>query len=172
MAEANLVSPNPSDLARVAVVSEIKGIDNDWSIRYSTNMKRTHYEIRFHLGAGSNYMHWQVKAMCGSEKLDVYYYDPAYYQLEMIKCRLVNKPNKAKKVFEAGVHDVSGWVKCDEVMINNQIGVDNLEKLYYNPIRDPHWRRESDCNEFVWDGSEYATLLTNGKQVYILEERV
>ena len=29
MAEANLVSPNPSDLARVAVVSEIKGIDND-----------------------------------------------------------------------------------------------------------------------------------------------
>jgi hypothetical protein len=117
-------------------------------------------------------MHWQVKAMCGSEKLDVYYYDPAYYQLEMIKCRLVNKPNKAKQVFEAGVHDVSGWVKCDEVMINNEIGVDNLEKLYYNPIRDPHWRRESDCNEFVWDDSEYATLLTNSKQVYILEERV
>jgi hypothetical protein len=50
--------------------------------------------------------------------------------------------------------------------------VDNLEKLYYNPIRDPHWRRESDNNEFIWDGSEYATLLTNGKQVYILEERV
>ena len=49
--------------------------------------------------------------------------------------------------------------------------VDNLEKLYYNPIRDPHWRRESDCNEFVWDESEYATLITNGKQVYILEER-
>jgi hypothetical protein len=117
-------------------------------------------------------MHWQVKAMCGSEKLDVYYYDPAYYQLEMIKCRLVNKINKAKQVYEAGVHDVSGWVKCDEVMINNEIGVDNLEKLYYNPIRDPHWRRESDCNEFVWDDSEYATLLTNDKQVYILEERV
>jgi hypothetical protein len=50
--------------------------------------------------------------------------------------------------------------------------IDNLERLFYNPIRDPHWRRESDNNEFVWDNSEYATLLTNGKQVYILEERV
>jgi hypothetical protein len=49
--------------------------------------------------------------------------------------------------------------------------IDNLEKLYYNPIRDPHWRRESDSNEFIWDESEYATLITSGKQVYILEER-
>jgi hypothetical protein len=117
-------------------------------------------------------MHWQIKVKQGGETVDVYYVDPKKYQLEMRGCKLWNRPNKAKQVFENGVHDVSGWVKCDEVMINNEIGVDNLEKLYYNPIRDPHWRRESDCNEFVWDGSEYATLLTNGKQVYILEERV
>ena len=49
--------------------------------------------------------------------------------------------------------------------------VDNLEKLFYNPLRDPYWRRESDNNEFIWDGSEYDSLITNGKQVYILEER-
>ena len=41
MAEADIVFPNPSDLARVAVVSEIKGIDNDWSIRYSRDMEYT-----------------------------------------------------------------------------------------------------------------------------------
>jgi len=121
-------------------------------------------------------MHWQVKVMQGREKVDVYYYNPAEYQLEMRGCRLVNKPNKAQKVFEAGVHDVSGWVRCDEVMLRKDfhpaLPIDNLEKLFYNPIRDPFWRRESDSNEFVWDGSEYATLLTNGKQVYILEERV
>ena len=133
---------------------------------------KLHAEVRFHLGSGKNYLHWQVKIMCGREKVDVYYYDPAYYQLEMIGCKLVNQPNKAKKVFERGVHDVSGWVKCDEVMINNEVGVDDLEKLYYNPIRDPHWRRESDSNEFIWDNSEYATLITSGKQVYVLEERV
>ena len=65
--------------------------------------------------------------------------------------------------------DVSGWVECREVRIDNEIPVENLEKLYYNPIRDPQWRRESDCGEFAWDGSEYETLITNNRQVYILE---
>jgi hypothetical protein len=48
--------------------------------------------------------------------------------------------------------------------------VDSLEKLYYNPVRDPYWRRESDANEFIWDDTEYGTLITGGKQVYILDE--
>lgn len=83
-----------------------------------------------------------------------------------------NRPNKAKQVFEAGIHDVSGWVRCEEVIVTKDIPVDNLEKLYYNPLRDPYWRRESDSNEFIWDNSEYATLVTGNKQVYVLEERV
>lgn len=133
---------------------------------------RTHYEIRFHLGKGPNYGHWQVKAMCGREKLQEFYYNPTQYQLEMLGCKLINKLNKAKKVNQAGVKDVSGWVKCNEVIINNEIPIDNLEKLFYNPILDVHWRRDSDCGEFEWDDSEYATLITQDKQVYILEERI
>lgn len=135
-----------------------------------------HGEVRFHLGAGKHYMHWQIKVKQAGKTVDVYYYDPSEYQLELRGCKLINKVNKAKQVFEAGVHDVSGWVKCDEVMLRKtfypKLPIDNLEKVFYNPIRDPHWRRESDSNEFVWDDSEYATLLTDGKQVYILEERV
>ena len=134
--------------------------------------KPLHAEVRFHLGRGQNYMHWQIKIMQGRKKVDEYYYDPAYYQLELIGCKLVNKVNKAKQVHANGVKDVAGWVECKDVRIDNEIDVDNLEKLYYNPIRDPHWRRESDSNEFIWDNTEYATLLTSGKQVYILEERV
>lgn len=133
---------------------------------------RTHYEVRFHLGKGPNYGHWQVKAMCGREKLQEFYYNPAEYKLEMIGCKLVNKLNKAKKVHAAGVKDVAGWVACDDLRINNEIEIDNLERLYYNPIRDPQWRRESDCGEFAWDDSQYATLITQDRQVYILEERV
>ena len=121
-------------------------------------------------------MFWQIKVKQGGKTVEVCYYDPAEYQLEMRGCILWNRPNKAKQVFEAGVHDVSGWVRCEEVMLRKDfypiLPVDNLEKLYYNPLRDPHWRRESDCNEFVWDNTEYATLITGGKQVYILEERV
>jgi hypothetical protein len=125
----------------------------------------TMYSVRFHLAKGKNYMKWQVR-----QGKSVQYYDPLTCQLELINCKLINKVNKAKKVHAAGVKDVAGWVSCEHVAINN-LPVDNLEKIFYNPIRDPHWRRESDSNEFIWDNSEYATLLTNGKQVYILEER-
>ena len=133
--------------------------------------KPLHAEVRFHLSNGPRYKHWQVKVKQGGKTVDVYYYDPKEYQLEMIGCKLVNYPNKSKKVYEAGVHDVSGWVKCEEVKPVKNMPVDNLEKLYYNPIRDPYWRRESDSNEFIWDNSEYSTLITSGKQVYVLEER-
>ena len=127
------------------------------------------YEVRFHLGAGKNYLSWQIRDKKDRKK--VFYYNPNHYQLELIGCKLVNRINKAKQVHEAGVKDVSGWVECREVRIDNEIPVENLEKLYYNPIRDPQWRRESDCGEFAWDGSEYETLITNNRQVYILEER-
>jgi hypothetical protein len=137
--------------------------------------KAPHAEVRFHLSNGPNYMFWQVKVKQGGKTIDVYYHDPKEYQLEMRGCRLWNRPNKAQQVFEAGIHDVSGWVRCEEVMLRKsfypKLPIDNLEKLFYNPIRDPHWRRESDNSEFVWDGTEYDTLITDGKQVYILEER-
>ena len=99
------------------------------------------------------------------------YVDPSTDKLEMMGCKLVNKLSKAKKVHKEGVKDVAGWVQCEKVLINNDIEIENLEKLYYNPIKDIHWRRESDDNEFAWDNSEYATLVTKNKQVYVLEER-
>jgi hypothetical protein len=125
------------------------------------------YNVRFHLAKGKNYMKWQIR-----HGKKVSYYDPTCCQLELIGCKLINKVNKAKKVHDAGVKDVAGWVCCNDVIINNELDVNNLEKLYYNPIRDPHWRRESDDSEFVWDNSEYSTLITQGRQVYVLEERV
>ena len=135
-------------------------------------MKPTHTEVRFHLGKGQYFKHWQIKVVQGSKKIGEFYYDPAYYQLEMIGCKLINKVNQARKVHEAGVKDVTGWVECQEVRINNEVGVDNLEKLYYNPIKDIHWRRDSDDGEFAWDDSQYETLITQDRQVYVLEERV
>jgi hypothetical protein len=131
---------------------------------------KLHAEVRFHLGKGEHFRHWQIKVMQGRKKVDEYYYNPGHYQLVMIGCKLVNNLKKAQKVHKAGKKDVAGWVKCEEVILTKESPVDNLEKLYYNPIRDVHWRRESDDGEFVWDNSEYATLVTDGRQVHILEE--
>lgn len=134
-----------------------------------------HGEVRFHLQKGKNFRKWQVKIMKGRKKVEVYYYDPAEYQLEMRGCKLVNNLKDAEKVHAAGVKDVTGWIQCEEVMLRKEfhpvLPVDGLEKLHYNPIRDVHWRRESDGGEFHWDDTNYATLITDGRQVYILEER-
>lgn len=124
------------------------------------------YRVRFHLAKGANYMKWQIR-----QGKSVMYVDPSKDSLEMVGCKLINKINRAKKVHAAGVKDVSGWIECERVIINNENPIDQLECLYYNPIRDPMWRRESDRGEFSWDNSEYATLITGGKQVYVLEER-
>lgn len=141
----------------------------------SMKQNKLHAEVRFHLLNGKHYKHWQVKIMQGKKKVDEYYYDPNEYQLEMRGCKLVNQLARAKWVHKKQKKNVSGWVRCDEVMLRKNfyptLPVDSLEKLYYNPIKDIHWRRESDSGEFAWDGSEYATLITDGKQVYVLEER-
>jgi hypothetical protein len=134
-----------------------------------------HAEVRFHLLNGQNYRKWQINIMQGKKRVDQYYVDPVEYQLEMRGCKLVNKVARAKWVNKKKKKNVSGWVQCEEVMLRKDfyptLPIDNLEKLYYNPIRDVHWRRESDGGQFVWDNSEYDTLVTDGRQVHILEER-
>lgn len=131
---------------------------------------KTHNEVRFHLQSGRNYMKWQVKVVRGGRKVRVYYLDPSNLQLELRGCRLVNRVSKAKKVHAEGVKDVSGWIECEEVLASTTL-VDGLESLHYNPIKDVHWRRGGDDGQNDWDGTEYATLVTEGRRVYILEER-
>lgn len=131
-----------------------------------------HLEVRFHLLNGKNYRKWQVKTMKGRKKINEYYFDPFECQLEMKDCQLINNVKKAQRVHAKQKKDVSGHVKCKEILIQNSLPVDDLEKLFYNPIKDVYWRREGDEGEFIWDNSQYSTLITNGKQVYVLEENL
>jgi hypothetical protein len=132
---------------------------------------KTHLEVRFHLQSGKNFRKWQVKIMEGRKKVSVRYYDPQEVQLEMRGCRLANNLKKAIKVHKAQKKDVSGAVHCEEVVLT-RVPTEGLERLFYNPIRDVHWRREGDAGEFAWDETSYSTLVTQGWQVYILEERI
>lgn len=127
------------------------------------------YEVRFHLQSGKNFRKWQVKAINGLNK-QVAYYDPNEVQLELKECTLVNKLGKARKAHKAQRKDVSGWITCKEVTAT-QTPTEGLERLFYNPIKNLHWRREADEGEFQWDGTQYQTLVTGGRQVYVLEER-
>ena len=136
------------------------------------------YRVRFHLQNGKNYMHWQIREVTDDDKLigsakDAKYLDPAKCQIEMTGCKLVNDKSKAMKVHNAGKKDVSGWVLCDNYIprYDDTFPVDNLERLRYNPIVDPVWRREDDEGDFDWDNYHFDSLVTDGNRVYVLEER-
>lgn len=125
------------------------------------------YSVRFHLGKGIHFRHWQVKKK-GSRPV---YHHPDSASLLLVNCKLINKVNKARSVHKAGVKDVSGWIDCDEVsVLDDNFPVDCLERLFYNPIVDPYWRRDSDHGDSIWDDSEYFSLITDGRRVYVLEE--
>ena len=126
------------------------------------------YRVRFHLQRGEHYMHWQVRGWDGS----VQYFDPNEYQIEMLGCNLVNKIGVAKRVNNEGVKDVCGWVECDNYHVypSDNVSIEGMESLSYNPIKDIHWRRSGDDGDFDWDNYYFDWLLTNGNRVYILEE--
>ena len=129
------------------------------------------YRVRFHLQRGEHYMHWQVRGWDGS----VQYFDPNEWQIQMVGCKLINKKNAARKVYDAGRKDVCGWVECDNYHISPAsekfYPIDNLERVRYNPIVDPRWRRDGDEGDFDWDNYHFDSLVTDGNKVYVLEER-
>lgn len=124
------------------------------------------YEVRFHLQRGKNYRCWQVK-----EKDKVWYVNPKNVQLLMLDCTLVNKLNKAKKVHASGKKDVSGWICCEHLELHppETYPISYLGQLFYNPIKDPHWRRSGDDMEMAWDEHQFDALVTRSNQVYLLE---
>lgn len=110
-------------------------------------------------------MHWQVRGNEGS----VEYYDPEKYKIKLCDCKLINKTNTAMKVFNSGRKDVCGWIECAKYYVGTDWLSVGLERIRYNPIVDPHWRRDGDKGQINWDNSKYKILITDGSKVYILK---
>jgi hypothetical protein len=127
------------------------------------------YEIRFNLGAGANYRKWKIKAYDGS----VQYLDPARFQIEMINATLINKKNKAKKVHAAGVKDVCGWIECEDYHLHfaGEAYAVGFEEIKFNPIVRPEWTRGGDDFVAGWDDHEFSCLITDGRKVFVAEEK-
>lgn len=132
-------------------------------------MRSVKFRVRFHLQRGKYYMHWQIR-----QKDFVQYFQPEKYCIEMTNCKLINKKNIANKVYSSGKKDVCGWVECQNYNVHHTKDIKeylvNCEKLRYNPIVEPSWRRLGDDGEFDWDNYCFENLITLGNNVLILEE--
>jgi len=123
-------------------------------------MKRR-YKVRFHLGAGKNYMKWQVFDLKQNHKD---YYDPDKVSLLMRGCELGNHPSTAKKIHEGANKTVCAWVSCDQVMVvTNTPKLSELTHYKYNPRKNPHWFTDMQSNV---DGRRFKTLITHKRKIY------
>ena len=130
------------------------------------------YSVRFHLGRGPHYKHWQIRDLSDKSSAPMFL-DPSEFQLHLHNCKLVCNENKAKSVFSSGVKDVCGWIRCDSFGVVDVChfapdSVQGLHRVSFNPIVDTEWRIEGYDGSF--NNQEVGELVTSGSRVYLLEE--
>ena len=107
------------------------------------------YKVRFHLGRGENYRHWQIIKPDGEREFVKPSDDT---QIRMWNCRLVNRGKTAKKIYDGNCNKtVCSWIECEKLEVNGILGtLFSSEKdawleatkgiqLEYNPRKNPFW---------------------------------
>jgi hypothetical protein len=126
------------------------------------------FDIRFHLGAGKYYKHWQIKPCDGSGSI---YRSPSMSTIIMYDCTLKNERGKAERVFASQKRNVCGYVRCREytIMYHDSFNVEGCEELLYDPKIAPYWRSSNDTDNR--DGLSFPTLVTVGRRVFVSPQK-
>lgn len=134
------------------------------------------YKVRFHLGRGEHYRHWQIRGGVGQ----VWHYDPGVYNLFLSGCTLISQQGAAQKVLKSGKKDVCGWILCEtwsaifiddewlEQLADEEYPVDKLRRVWYNPINDTDWHVQGYPNSVT--GLTFPELITKGNRVYCYDQ--
>ena len=128
------------------------------------------FKVRFHLGRGHVYKHWQITDLKNKD-VQIEYFDPYRYHLFMVDCELVCNEKTANRVYVRGVKDVCGWIKCRNVYVSDPDvldgpNIDRLPRIVFNPIVDPVWRIEGRPGE-NWNNKKIDEIVTCGHRCYL-----
>lgn len=115
------------------------------------------YKVRFHLGAGENFMKWQVRDRDGGRT----YYEPSEVTLEMRGCKLHNSRRVAERIHGGAGKTVCAWISCSELVVSLP-RKPRGKSVCYNPRVKPHWR-DSEGNDL--DNATYDRLVTTGSRI-------
>lgn len=133
------------------------------------------FRVRFHLGAGVNFMEWQVRDLQTGQ---VSFYDPNTIRIRMDGCKLRNNKKTAQKIHDGQNKTVCAWVDCEWVSCfpmadyvtsqnSNPDAIryiqDDTKRVSFNPRVNPSW---IDQDGVVVDGKEYPSLVTAGRKIF------
>jgi hypothetical protein len=123
---------------------------------------RRRFKVRFHLGAGENFMKWRVENV---ETGAVEFFDPKVYDLELEDCKLYNQKGSAEKIFNGDNKTVCAWVMVRKVatLIGGKCCFPDEDKVSYNPKVQPYWRDQEGNNI---DKKEIPMMETMGRQLF------
>lgn len=122
-------------------------------------------KVRFHLGAGPNYMQWQVK-----NGKSIEYYDPKDFTLMMSGCKLRNHKRVAEKIHSGENKTVCAWIECryfdayPSSLGKYYSGLDTFCSIRYNPRVSPFWV-DKDGKDI--DDSNHVAVFSCGKELYV-----
>ncbi len=125
------------------------------------------YKLRFHLGKGENYRHWQVTTPDGTRE----FYDPKEYIITMENARLYNNCKVAEQIYTGRNKTVCAWIVCDKLEVRSLLSYLFSESpssagktpLTYNPRKNPHWLENGKNVDF----KKYSRLLTEEDGVFV-----
>ena len=119
-------------------------------------------KVRFHLGAGDNYKHWQIRNTITNS---IEYHDPRKVQLSLKNCTLKNITKTAEKVFLEQKRDVCGWVQCENVDVSYDFVKPFGRRLLYDPRISPYWQFEGSPDNI--DKMSFKYLFTFGNHIFV-----
>lgn len=128
------------------------------------------YKVRFHLGKGEHYRHFQVTTPAGNRE----FYDPQMTILRMKNARLINNCKIAEQIYKGRNKTVCSWIECDEVKVESPLAAlfgdhphprngNDLVELKYNPRKSPHWLENGENV----DSKRYHRLFTDEDRVLV-----
>jgi len=131
------------------------------------------YKVRFHLGRGKHFMHWQIKSKLntgdgtGAKEVVNYVY-PQHNQLAMLGCKLSVQSTAAQKIHDGANKTVCAWIECEAVQVLEANRLKPNEQDYrikFNPRQSPNW---TDGYNNIVSGNEYEILFTNDRTLWVV----
>ena len=130
------------------------------------------YKVRFHLGRGEHFMHWQIKSKLNTgdgtgAKEVVSYVDPQHKSIAMFGCRLRVQPSTAQKIHDGANKSVCAWIECEHTQVVDKPIVMTIfdTRISFNPKRSVHWMTEEGE---IKDGEFMPLIVTNERELFII----
>lgn len=116
------------------------------------------YKVRFHIGAGRHFRHWQIKGPEG-----VRYVDPETHSIVLTGCTLRNRRGVAEKVLKDQKRDVCGHVLCESVEVLEGVPEPVGRVVHFDPKVVPFWTVEGEVGSM--DGRKIRRLASSGRRL-------